>query len=253
MTLPPHDVPGTAAWTPAPLRPGLGADDVHVWRVALNDPRTSLPALESVLDATERERANRLRLAAPRRRFVAARAYLRRILARYLDAAPAALHFVSGPNGKPALTGEHTGALAFNVAHSGEIALYAVTHRPSIGIDVERLRTGVPIERIAARFFAPPENARLQALPPETRHPRFIRLWACKEALVKARGESVWRAFGGFEVRLPPDVPAPRLADGTGSDLEGWTLVPLEPGPEYAAALVVAGGPVAVTCWRGEP
>jgi 4'-phosphopantetheinyl transferase len=224
-----------------------------VWRAALNDSRISLASLESVLDVAERERADRLRTPEARRRFVAARARLRHILARYLDTDPVALRFAAGPNGKPALAGEHGGCLAFNLAHTGDLALYAVTRRASVGIDVERPRAGVATERIATRFFAPSESARLQGMPPRARRIHFARLWACKEAMVKARGESVWRSFGGFEVRLPPDAPAPRLVGGAGSDLDGWTIVPLEAGAAYAAALVVAGGPVAVACWQWTP
>lgn len=221
-------------WEPAPGRPALGPHEVHVWRVALNVPGTRLPALESALDTAERRRADRLRMPDARRRFVAARARLRHILARYLNAVPGALRFASGPNGKPVLAGDHAGALAFNVAHTGDVALYAVTLRASIGIDVERLRADVPIERIAARFFAPAENARLQAMPPQIRRACFFQLWACKEAFVKARGESVWRDCERFAA--PP--------------LEGWTLVTLELGPAYAGALVVAGGPCAIARWR---
>jgi 4'-phosphopantetheinyl transferase len=55
----------------------------------------------------------------------------------------ASLAFRVGRHGKPALDGSaaRTG-LGFNVSHSGELALCAVTHARAVGVDVEAIRRG---------------------------------------------------------------------------------------------------------------
>src|SRR5262249_3306574 len=104
----------------------LAEDDVHVWRVALDRPDSSLRRLERVLSPEERARADRFVLDRVRRRFVACRGALRMILGRYTGQAPDRLQFTYGDYGKPALALASGGAdLRFNVSHSDELALVA--------------------------------------------------------------------------------------------------------------------------------
>ena len=62
---------------------------------------------------------------------------LRQILATYLDTAPEALEFEYGKHGKPRL--QNAGGPEFNLSHSGELLLVAVSEGRSIGVDVERV------------------------------------------------------------------------------------------------------------------
>jgi hypothetical protein len=48
-----------------------------------------------------------------------------------------------GRFGKPMLAGAFEGALRFNVSHSGELALYAVSGEREVGVDVEEIRSSV--------------------------------------------------------------------------------------------------------------
>src|SRR4051812_40412892 len=91
-------------------------DAVHVWTRPLTAGPGGLAALTALLAPDERQRAARFVAEQKREEYVVARATLRQLLARYLDADPAALRFVSDGNGKPALSGRE---LFFNVSHSG--------------------------------------------------------------------------------------------------------------------------------------
>ncbi|PQJ95513.1 hypothetical protein CXB77_15215 [Chromatium okenii] len=73
------------------------------------------------------------------------------ILARYLAVAPAALNFIYGINGKPALA---DAALEFNLTTSGELALVAIS-TTAVGVDCEMLRPQRRWLAIAQRMFAP--------------------------------------------------------------------------------------------------
>ena len=238
----------TGGWRAPPAALALAPDEVHVWRVDLDRAAADLDGLASTLSDDERVRAARFRLDAHRRHFVAARGFLRRLLARYLAASPADLHFEYGPQGKPSLVGQ---ALRFNLSHSRGLALYAVTTDRAVGVDVERLRDDVAVAALAARFFAPAEQALLEACDGEARRRAFFRLWTCKEAYLKATGTGVTRLLREVVVTLAPEV---RLTiRGEPSGRPRWSLRELAPGADHVAALVVEGDGWRLGSWDGTP
>ena len=165
----------------------LTNDEVHLWRVSLRCSDSPLAFVQTLLSADERTRADRFRFARDRDRFVVARGMLREILGRYLDREPAALRFAYGAHGKPALAETSTG-LRFNLAHSGDAALFAVRWERDIGVDLEPARTDLDLGELAAIVLTPGERALLAAAPSERRDELFAALWTRKEALAKAVG-----------------------------------------------------------------
>lgn len=99
----------------------IADDEVHIWQIDLTLPQP--PAWAASLDAAEQARAARFATAALQLAFRRAHGALRAVLAHYTGRAPAALAFVQGPYGKPALA---SGELQFNLTHSGTLALLAV-------------------------------------------------------------------------------------------------------------------------------
>lgn len=140
----------------------------------------------SMLSADERARAERLKIPDVRRRFVAARVGLRRVLAAATGQSPETLTFAQGQQGKPHLTGID-GPPHFNISHSGDTALIAVADVP-VGVDVEILRPLAAMDEMAAMAFTDAEREALIILPEATRLPVFFRLWTRKEAVTKAHG-----------------------------------------------------------------
>ncbi len=136
-------------------------------------------------------------------------AALERILAHQLGHAP---RIVRGEHGKPRLA---EGALAFNVAHSGTWAVIAIA--PSeVGIDIEQHR---PLDAavLAARYFTPAEAAAVRGEPA-----LFFRVWARKEAWLKARGVGVLAPLNEVDVR---------------GAVAGWFVEDLPIAPGYSAAV----------------
>jgi 4'-phosphopantetheinyl transferase len=225
--------PATAVGAP-PLENGV----VDVWRVPLACAPAEIDVLAGRLAADERARAERFYLERDRARYVAARAGLRAVLARYLDEEPAALALPAGPHGKPELGGS---PLRFNASHSRDLALVAVAAGREVGVDVEWIRP-VAADSLARALFAPGEAEALAALPAEEREEAFVACWTRKEALVKAAGRGLSVPLDRFEVPVGPvgepvtvAVPAP-APDGT-----GWAVVDLHVGPGYAAAVAASG------------
>src|SRR5438105_2947842 len=102
----------------------LKRGETHVWRLDLDRNMSSLPTLDKRLAPEERKQAGGFRLARDRDRFTIARAALRTILARYLKTTPGEVVFCRGARGKPELA---EGAVRFNVCHSGDLALFAIS------------------------------------------------------------------------------------------------------------------------------
>jgi 4'-phosphopantetheinyl transferase len=163
------------------------------------------------------------------------------------------LRFSYSYYGKPALTtGLGHDTLNFNMSHSNEMAIYGVVRNRQIGVDIERIQTDFACEEIAARIFSPQENATLRSLPPRMKHEAFFNCWTRKEAFIKAKGLGLAYPLNQFEVSLIPGEPA-RLISIEEDLFEAtrWSLLELEPDPDYAAALAVEGeDDWQLKCWQ---
>jgi len=214
----------------------LGDDRALVVRVALDLYQGDA----GVLSATERARLRRMRSVAKQRDFLAGRSAIRRVLGPLLDADPRGVSIEDGVHGKPELTGSQR--LHFNLSHSGDRALLAVSRRGPIGVDIEAARPGRPFRRLARRFFAASEYDWIQGLPARDLADGFYRLWTLKEAYLKAIGTGLTLSSRAFQV--DPRRDPPRLVTTPAGQLaaERWTtrVLPIEPG--YHAALCTPAG-----------
>jgi 4'-phosphopantetheinyl transferase len=181
-------------YLPAPSRPPSPAAEVHVWRIA---------------GGLDSDRALRL------------------VLARYLGEAPEAIALRRGERGKPRLA-RAPERLAFNLSHSGELSLVAVTRGREVGVDLEREKPGRDLVALAERALVPEDAEAVQAAAEGERAPRFYALWTRHEARLKCLGVGLGKAVW----------PSPPLA---------VEAIPADPG--YAAAVAVTGDPVPVRLW----
>jgi 4'-phosphopantetheinyl transferase len=261
-------------WLPSRQVPPLDEDTIQLWRLFVssttspafssnNDAEVEGARLETLIAHEERVRRDRFRQADDRRRFGRARGLLRLLLGLHLQATPSGLTFALGSSGKPALAvpahgappdGGGTASLRFNVSHSHEWIVIGVTRGREIGVDVEHENPRTELLDLARRFFSPREVAALTALPPAARDAAFYRIWACKEALVKASGEGLpmgldrFSVIGAAEGRSTIDLrweesppPADEEAKGDEERPRDWAIRLLNIGSHYAAAVAVEG------------
>ncbi|MDX6634972.1 MAG: 4-phosphopantetheinyl transferase [Solirubrobacterales bacterium] len=182
-------------YLPAPSRPPSPAAEVHVWRAAAE----TVPADQA----------------------------LRRVLALYLGEAPEAIELARGEHGKPGLAAQPE-RLAFNLSHSGELALVAVSQGREVGVDVEREKPERDLVALAERALAPEEAATVSAAGKDERTGVFYELWARHEARLKCLGVGLGR--------VPWPSPPVTVMN-----------LPIDPG--YAAAVAVTGDAAPVFCW----
>jgi len=214
-------------------------NDVHVFLFHLDE---TLPDAIEPLDDVERARANRFVFEQDRRRFVHAHARVRIVLARFLERAPDSLRFTTGVRGKPRVV-DAAVDLRFNLSHSGERALLAVTCGREVGVDIEKHRS-VDIGDLARRFFAPSECQALLALDLSEQIPAFFNCWTRKEAFIKALGDGMACPLDGFEVSLANDDSPQLLRSCTAvpDALTQWRIVSLPVEPGYWAAVAAGAG-----------
>jgi 4'-phosphopantetheinyl transferase len=216
------------------------ADEVHVWRVPLDRPESETNTLRAVLSEEERARARRFRFTRHQAHYTVAHGALRMILSRYLAAPASGLRYHTNQYGKPALA---DGAdLRFNLSHSDDLALVAVTRGREVGVDLERVRPDVDVLDLAASYFSAGEVNTLRSLAPELRVQSFFACWTRKEAYIKAIGKGLSQALDRFDVSVEPESDAALLrCEDDPSEVARWDLRSVRPGPGYIGALAVDG------------
>lgn len=151
--------------------------------------------------------------------FINRRGRMREILAARLDRNPAELQFQHGSGGKPALQS----GPEFNVTHSDQKALLAVSDTEPLGVDIEAVR---PLSSDLREMFTDTEWAYLNELPETKRPVALFRMWTCKEALSKALDIGVWLSADTFSIHWAND--APKVTRMLGDEASAWSLINLE-------------------------
>ncbi|MEE8143745.1 MAG: 4'-phosphopantetheinyl transferase superfamily protein [Planctomycetota bacterium] len=226
---------------------------MHIYQASLEASEERLAALRPHLSQDEVTRARRYLRPEVGRRFTVSRGYLRRLLSAYLGVDPGTVRLVYGEEDKPQLADEFRDSqVEFNLSHSHERVLYAVTRGRAVGIDVERTREQRDLEAIARRFFAREEAEQLCALPPGERCLAFYRCWTRKEAYLKAKGGGLTFPLHRFQVTFTAAEPARLLRSELDPPGTPWVMRELLAGPEYVACVMVAGRELEARCWQLE-
>ena len=242
----------TINWKRPPENPSLLTDDVHVWCALLDVPGETLQLLVQTLDSDEQMRASRFYFEQDRTQFIVRHGLLRKILASYLNIEPDKLQFSYTTNGKPYLVQKFGDKeLQFNLAHSHELALYALTLDRRIGIDIEHIYNFAETDQLANRVLSRQEKAELRKCPPNEKLEILFRYWTCKEAYVKAIGEGLFLPLEDIHLSLKPGSIA-RLVriKRSAQEASRWSLQELHPVPGFAAALVVEGHDHRLSQWQ---
>ena len=216
------------------------------WLVAGEAAAAHLHRWRGMLDAEERDRADRFAFAADRTIYMAAHALLRWMLSEATGLPAARWRFVTGPFGKPELAEPLPGTrLRFNLSHTRGLAACALALH-DVGVDVERSDRTVDLS-LADHYFAPEEQRLLKAAPSGERRRLFFQLWTLKEAFIKATGEGLSRPLDSFAFSLAPVRIA--FADGDrragGEVARDWQFWEWQPAEDCVAALAAraAGTP----------
>jgi 4'-phosphopantetheinyl transferase len=140
---------------------------------------------------------------------------LRIILSRYGGDDPGKLSFAYGEYGKPSLFPFTD--IQFNLSHSGDWAIVAVTRGIPVGVDVERIRPNVDVAALLRRL-GEPDLAFQQATD-------SFNAWTRREARTKASGAALFNMPAKDVYAVDINAPAGYAA--------AVALVGHKPVPEY--------------------
>lgn len=207
------------------------------------------PTRLDLLDAGERGRAERKRRPTP---FVTAHAVARELLGGLIGDDPRSLRFErwcttcgSDAHGKPSLV--HDEPWRFSLSYTGDLVVVAASREHDVGVDIEGLDEAdfADFDRVT---LAAAECGSLDGLTGEALLDARARVWARKEAVLKATGHGL--VVDPTEVLVTPPSEPPRLL-GWLSDADAPAAItmadlPLRSSAHRAAVAVVGGDEVAV-------
>ena len=155
----------------------------------LNDKSFSTQIL-GWLSSEEHKRYKRFVSKQQANQYLLARALLRSQLSkRVLDVLPHEWIFVIDDYGKPKLADRFSHLnLHFNLSHSEELVVVALSEGLKLGVDVEYIHRPVFNMALAKRYFAKTELADLIKLTEKQKIRRIAQLWTLKESYLKASG-----------------------------------------------------------------
>jgi len=218
--------------------------EVHLWHADQCDFDVDQlqQACLAWLTEDEQRRYRRYQFDRHRLQLLLGRFLMRSVLSQYEETIEAdQWRFVHNEFGKPAIEPEQNSlGLYFNLSHSGNKLVLAVSKTEMIGVDIEAISKPRRVEKISTRYFSRQEQDELLALPESGRLHRFYQLWTLKEAYIKACGLGLAIPLQHFsysfesEQRLCIEFDAARQ-----DDARHWQIWQLAMNSAYYLALAV--------------
>lgn len=168
--------------------PELSDNEAHVWLVDLSGDSMQWAQHKELLSIKERQKVGRLINPHHQARALAMRIQLRQILAMYLTIDPRLIDFQTAEFGKPYIDNSRVN---FNVSHSGDLALVAISLCSHVGVDIEHWRPVDNIEGLVKRHFSEQEQQQWKDSSAALREEVFFNTWTCKESFIKATGRGL--------------------------------------------------------------
>jgi 4'-phosphopantetheinyl transferase len=165
---------------------------------------TQAPSAEELasLSPDEIARADRFLHRRHKSSYLSAHVALRRLVSSRAGVSAERLVFLKQPFGKPFLS--DPAACFFNLSHSDDLALVAISSQFQVGVDIETVRELDEVHDLAGQHFTPTELDTWSKLAPNELAAAFCQIWVRKEACVKAIGLGLQVPLSEIEVGLGP-------------------------------------------------
>lgn len=202
-------------------RPVAGLDGMHLWAIRASDENASHQSEE------ESFRSLSIKDEKVRLDYSVAQGGLRRILSAYCDETPKQIAIQRTIHGKPYVKD----GPEFNLSHTRS-QMFVIVSRQPVGLDVEAADRPVRAQELVRKFFSKAEQGIFRDLNDREANDLLLRLWVCKEAMVKLSGDGVYYGLRDAHVFLSGD----RV---TGGEYRGRAvhLWPFQPAPGFLAAV----------------
>jgi len=244
-------------WKRPPVKLSISRSELHIWRIDLCNVNYQLEYLISLLSPEEIKRSKRFISERDSYRYQVTHSMKRLILANYLDCDPQCLGFKFGSHGKPVLDNlQNSLRVQFNISHSRDLILIAITAEDSIGIDIEYYKKKLSIESLAEIIFSPLERKFFSELKSQQeRKEAFFRCWTRKEAYLKAVGIGLTQDLTSISVDLNKSVSSHnwlKISTLSQSEIIAWKLFSLDIDNYYIANAVATAFQKDLFCFKAN-
>jgi phosphopantetheinyl transferase len=178
----------------------LKNNEVHIWLIEYDNTKNFNIWSTETLSKGEVDRVKRFKHIEVAKAWAFFHSALRDILSRYVGFSAVNIKFSLDNRQKPYLKNLTDSPVYFNLSHSGNVALLAVTGLAPIGIDIEVSKEIQDADGVAKRFFSEYENAQLRKFNKDQFMHNFYRIWTSKEAVIKANGWGMSASLDSFDV-----------------------------------------------------
>jgi 4'-phosphopantetheinyl transferase len=226
-------------WIPVDVLPALEDGEVQLWQIQLSGTSSLIEHYSTLLSPSEQAHASRFRHGQAREHFTVGRACLKILLGSALAVDSRSIKIETGPNGKPETRLLNGDKIFFNVAHSKDTILIALSRQGLVGVDVEYLDRLTDIMEVARSNFTEDEIASLAAIAePEARNRTFYRYWTRKEAVAKADGRGLLLSLSSFDVSHDTmNLHPVRVSESSDGEGKIYFVSDLDLGDQAAGAL----------------
>lgn len=216
----------------------ITGNGIHVYRFEINPGKHEIDvAYKNILSEDEKTRADRFRFEKDKNNFIYCRTKLRNILSEYTGISSGEMVFSYTKYGKPFIE-DHS--IKFNVSHSGNYAVIAVTENNEIGIDIEFKREIADAKNIAVRYFSDDEMIEFLKMKDDKVKDAFFTCWTRKEAFIKAVGEGLSYPLSDFSVSfVNGSAPLIRKIYSNPDETKLWSLFNVNTEVNYVSSLAV--------------
>ncbi|MBK0379128.1 4'-phosphopantetheinyl transferase family protein [Mucilaginibacter segetis] len=201
-------------WKNSFLEYRIKPNEMHIWRINIDDFINQTDFLIRLLNNSEIERANKYFRENDRIRFIVSRGMQRSVLANYLNIPAAELRFALSENKKPYILNTNPDNVRYNISHSGCWILLAISST-EVGCDVEYVDPLLKFNDVIKDHFSTQET---EYIGKDNSTKKFFTLWTRKETILKATGEGL-----GDILRSVPSLngehPLPDNISGHNSEL----------------------------------
>lgn len=180
------------------MRPMI--DSINVFWLDLDVPGDIVDELSTTLTPIERQRVARITSQRDRHRAAVSLAKRRAILADFCGESLEDIDVRTSSSGKPFVMTSTGTTIEVSSSQSGSFGLFAVSRHRSVGVDIESLSEIPESDGFASWVATANESEWINTLEASERTRACLRLWARKEACLKASGEGIGSGMNRINV-----------------------------------------------------
>lgn len=213
-------------------------DSVHLWLTHITS--FEIDKIFDLLSEDEIDNGEKFYFVKDRKTYLVSRGLLRFLLAQYANISARDISFHYNRFGKPQVSFPPSDEIFFNVTHSGEFCLIAISHSNQIGVDIELIKP-VDYELLSKNIFSVTEKAEFNSISDDLKPTSFFCGWTRKESFIKGIGEGLSFPLQNFSVTLNHEtlISNVEIHSENSEIYQGWKTYDISIDPLYRAALAV--------------